>query len=276
VNWRTQENLVEAFSGLGRLPDEKIDLAASALLVAAGEYTDLDIQRELGHLDGLASAAKRRLTGERDALADANSLSRYLFDEVGFRGNRDAYYEPQNSYLNDVLARRLGLPLTLSLLYIEVGKRLGLGFEGVGMPGHYLVRHCEETRLCIDPFNGGVLLSEDECAARLRETMGRTDLVWDPNYLRPIGNRDTLVRMLRNIKQAYLRLDDAMRMIRTIDYLLALQPSLAEERRDRGLLRYRLGDHAAALDDLSAYLRDAPDNQDAPAVANLVERMRRG
>lgn len=276
MNWRTHENLVEALSGLGRLPDEKIDLAASALLVAAGEYTDLDIQRELGHLDALASAAKRRLTGERDALADANALSRYLFDEVGFRGNRDAYYEPQNSYLNDVLARRLGLPLTLSLLYIEVGKRLGLGFEGVGMPGHYLVRHREETRLCIDPFNSGVLLSEDECAARLRETMGRADLVWDPNYLRPIGNRDTLVRMLRNIKQAYLRLDDAMRMIRTIDYLLALQPSLAEERRDRGLLRYRLGDHAAALDDLSAYLRDAPDNQDAPAVANLVERMRRG
>ncbi len=273
--WQTHQDLVEAFSALTRLPDGQIDLAQSALLIAAGEYPELDIRRELGHLDALASAAKRRLGAGRNPLADANALSRYLFDEVGFRGNRDAYYDPRNSYLNDVLSRRLGLPITLSLIYIEVGKRLGLAFEGVGMPGHFLVRHRDEKGLCIDPFNGGVLLSEDECAQRLREATGRFDLVWNPSYLAPISAKDTLVRMLRNLKSAYLQLDDLPRMIRHMDYLLALSPSLAEERRDRGLLYYRRGDLDSALADLAAYLRDAADNQDAPAVANLVEKIRR-
>jgi regulator of sirC expression with transglutaminase-like and TPR domain len=273
--WQTHQYLIAAFAALAALPDGQIDLAHSALLMAAGEYPGLDIRKEIGHLDALASAAKRRMGAERSPLADANALSRYLFDEVGFRGNREAYYDPHNSYLNDVLNSRLGLPITLSLVYIEVGKRLGLTFEGVGMPGHFLVRHQEEKGLCIDPFNGGVLLSEDECAQRLREATGRFDLVWNASYLSPIGNRDTLVRMLRNLKAAYLQLDDLPRMIRVIDYLLALSPSLAEERRDRGLLYYRRGDLASALADLAAYLRDAPDNQDAPAVASLVERMKR-
>ena len=149
---------------IARLPEEEIKLDRAALVLAAAEYPELDVARETSVLDSLAAGAARRLSGQQDPLSSINELNDYLFDEVGFRGNEDEYYDPRNSYLNEVLARRLGIPIPLSLVYIETGRRLGVPLLGVGMPGHFMVRHAGVDDLFVDPFRGGILLTEQECA----------------------------------------------------------------------------------------------------------------
>ena len=159
----------EQFVELARCHDDEIDLAAAAFLIAATEYPQLDIAHELGVLDSLSAGAAKRFSEEPEPLYCLNTLSEYLFDEVGFRGNPDDYYDPRNSFLNEVLSRRLGIPITLSLVCIEVGKRLDIPLLGVGMPGHFLLRHRDDESLFIDPFHGGILLSEEECAQRMKQ-----------------------------------------------------------------------------------------------------------
>jgi regulator of sirC expression with transglutaminase-like and TPR domain len=267
----TQE-VWQEFTRLAALPDKQVDLARAALLIAATEYPGLDIQEQLGLLDSLASVASRRLGDEREPLASVNILSGYLFDEVGFRGNQDDYYDPRNSFLNEVLARRLGIPITLSLVYIEVGKRLGVPLVGVGMPGHFLVRHRDVRDLFVDPFYGGILLSEEECAQRMWQAT-QSAIPWDSRSLAPIGNRQLIARMLRNLKIIYLRQQDYRRALGIINLLLALEPRNLDERRDRGLVRYRLGDHAQALEDLRAYLSGVPEAPGTEALQRLVEHL---
>ncbi|MCH8185196.1 MAG: transglutaminase family protein [Chloroflexi bacterium] len=202
---------------------DKIDLAQMALLIAAAEYPDLDVKEELRALDSLAAGASRSLGEETDPLARVNRLSEYLFDEVGFRGNREDYYDPRNSFLNEVLSRRLGIPITLSLVYIEVGKRLGVPLVGVGMPGHFMVRiNSGEEGLMIDPFHRGILLSEKECAQRLQEVAG-AGVPWDRSYLAPVSNRGLIERILLNLRGIYGRRHDQPRALRAAEWLLALQ-----------------------------------------------------
>ena len=263
-----------AFSALARLPDDEIDLARTAMLIAVAEYPLLDVDGELAVLDSLASAASRRVGAEREPLHALNTLSEYLFDEVGFRGNREDYYDPRNSLLNDVLSRRLGIPITLSLVYVEVGKRLGVPLAGVGMPGHFLVKHQAIDDLYVDPFNGGVLLSESECARRLQEVTG-DGLRWDSGYLAPVNNLEFIVRMMRNLKATYVRQQDYTRALRMINWLMALQSEVALERRDRGLIHYEMSNYGDALDDLRAYLESASAGVDVAAVQEIVGRLRR-
>ena len=202
---------------------DEIDLAQMALLIAAAEYPDLDVKEELRALDSLAAAASRSLGQEEDPLARANALSEYLFDEVGFRGNREDYYDPRNSFLNEVLSRRLGIPITLSLVYIEVGKRLGVPLVGVGMPGHFMVRISSgQEDLVIDPFHRGILLSEKECAQRLQEVAGAA-VPWDRSYLAPVSNRELIERVLLNLRGIYMRRHDQPRAVRATEWLLTLQ-----------------------------------------------------
>ncbi len=202
---------------------DEIDLAQMALLIAAAEYPDLDVKEELRALDSLAAGASRSLGQERDPLARANALSEYLFDEVGFRGNREDYYDPRNSFLNEVLSRRLGIPITLSLVYIEVGKRLGVPLVGVGMPGHFLVRISSgQEDLVIDPFHRGILLSEQECAQRLQEIAGAA-VPWDRSYLAPVSNRELIERILLNLRAIYVGRQDQPRALRAAEWLLTLQ-----------------------------------------------------
>ena len=202
---------------------DEIDLAQMALLIAAAEYPDLDVEEELRALDSLAAGASRRLGKEADPLARANALSEYLFDEVGFRGNREDYYDPRNSFLNEVLRRRFGIPITLSLVYIEVGKRLGMPLVGVGMPGHFLVRiSSEEEGLMIDPFNRGILLSEQDCSQRLQEIAGAA-LPWDRGYLAPVSNRQLIERILRNLIGIYVAGHDQPRAQQATVWLATLQ-----------------------------------------------------
>ncbi len=202
---------------------DEIDLAQMALLIAVAEYPDLDVKEELRALDSLAAGASRSLGQETDPLARANALSEYLFDEVGFRGNREDYYDPRNSFLNEVLSRRLGIPITLSLVYIEIGKRLGVALVGVGMPGHFLVRISSGREdLVIDPFHRGILLSEKECAQRLQEVAGAA-VPWDRSYLAPVSNRELIERVLLNLRGIYVRRHDQPRTLRAAEWLLTLQ-----------------------------------------------------
>ena len=259
-------------TAIAQYPEEEFDLDWAALVLAATEYPKLDIAQETAALDSLAAGAARRLGDQRDPLSCVNTLSEYLFDEVGFHGNEDEYYDPRNSYLNDVLARRLGIPITLSLVYIEAGRRLGVPLFGVGLPGHFMVRHRDVEDLFVDPFHGGILLTEEECADRMRQVT-QAGVAWDRRYLAPIGNREYIARMVRNLKGAYLDRQDYARALRMIDWLLAAQPEAAQEWRDRGIVSYRLGNYAQALDDLRAYLGSPPPIGDAEAERGLIARI---
>ncbi len=196
------EKAWSALAAVVQSPEEEIDLDQTALILASTEYPELDITQETAVLDSLAAGAARRLGDLRDPLSSVNTLSEYLFDEVGFRGNQNTYYDPRNSYLNEVLARRLGIPITLSLIYIETGRRLNIPLLGVGMPGHFVVRHRDLEDLLVDPFHGGILLTEKECADRVNQAT-QNEIVWNQRYLSPISNRDFITRMVRNLKSAY-------------------------------------------------------------------------
>ena len=172
-------------------------LDRGALLIAAAFAPEVDVDRELGLLDALAQGARGRVTADLDPLAAVNNLNEYLFDHVGFSGNETDYYDPRNSLLHEVVRRRLGIPVTLSLVYIETGRRLGIPLVGIGMPGHFLVRHRREESLFVDPFYGGALLSASECAERLRRISGAVR--WHRSFLEPVSRRDLLARMLRNL-----------------------------------------------------------------------------
>ena len=255
-------------------PDDDIDLGRAALLIAATEYPQLDVENELAHLDSLAAAASSRFGGDRDPLYVANVLSEFLFDEIGFRGNHEDYYDPRNSFLNEVLSRRLGIPISLSLLYVEVGKRLGVPLVGVGMPGHFLVRHRDVDDLFIDPFHGGVLLSERECQQRLQKVT-QDEVQWDSSYVATVTKREFLARMLRNLKGVSLAGQDYLRALTIIDWMLTVQPEGKHELRDRGVVHYQLGNYSEALNDLRSFLAAAPSGSENASVHQLVGRLRR-
>ncbi len=206
----------DAFAETVGVPDPDLSLERAALLVARSEYPSMDVDAYLGKLDALA-APLIELREEEDALYRCNRLSQHLFDDLEFRGNASEYYDPRNSYLNEVIDRRLGIPITLSLIYIEVGARLGIPLEGIGMPGHFLVRHREVADLYIDPFHGGILLSADECERRLRSVTGYGG-PWEATYLQPVSNREFLTRMLRNLYSIYTDDGDIERANRIRDY----------------------------------------------------------
>ena len=268
------EAVTERFARLAGLPDEQIELAPAALWMATIEHPRLDAGEHIAALDTLAESAVRRLAGWQDPQSSINALSEFLFDEMGFRGNRDDYYDPRNSLLNVVLSRRLGIPITLSLVYIEVGARLGIGLIGIGMPGHFLVRHADLADVFIDPFYGGKVLSTEECAQRLRQVTG-TPVRWSPAYLSPVSNAEFIARMLRNLKATYWRRQDYDRALRVTNWLMALQPAAAQERRDRGLLYAQTGRHVLALNDLEQYISSKPSTRDAAQAQKLVRELKR-
>jgi regulator of sirC expression with transglutaminase-like and TPR domain len=269
------------FAALAARPDAEIDLVEAALLIAAEEYPDLEVAAHRRALERLGDGARARVgeaaIGTRGGLGPrrvVEALNRFLFDECGFRGNREAYYDPRNSFLNDVLTRRTGIPITLSLVYVEVGRRVGLPLFGIGFPGHFLVG-CDapEGRLLIDPFEHGRLLTEEDCIARLARLHGRS-VPFARHYLAPIGPRAFLGRMLGNLKAIYLEREDHARALATVDRILLLYPDCAEERRDRGLLHLKLQAFSLAASDLEAYLAACPGAADRDQVGRYVATVR--
>ena len=268
-----RSDTVSAFRQAVLVPDSQIDLGHAALIIATHKYPDLDIQRELSLFDSLASVAETRMSPDSDPLQKINAISTYLFEEIGFRGNDQDYYNPKNSYLNEVLSTRLGIPITLSLLCMEVAKRLSVELVSIGMPGHLVIRHSNITDLFIDPFHGGILLSQSECIERGTSiTQGR--LPWNDSYLTPLSNTEFLARMLRNLKSIYLKESSYREAQIIMNLLLEVNPEALSERRDRGIVNFQLGNYRDSLDDLEIYLDSGISGSEASSITKLIWKLR--
>lgn len=237
-------------------------LAPAALAIARIEYPALEAQPYLDLLDEMGRRAAERLGGSPPTTSDTiGSFNEYLYDEERFTGNRETYDDPRNSYLNEVLDRRTGIPISLAAVYLEVARRAGLDVTGVNFPGHFLLRAAPQglgaDELIIDPFHGGALLSEYDCRQLLRSHVG-DEAAFDGSLLAPATRTEIVVRMLVNLKRLYVRMRSfpQARFVSTL--LLTANPSAIDELRDRGLLAYHLEDFSSALRDLEEYLRLSP------------------
>ena len=253
---------IRKFTDIAKAPSP--DLATVALLIARLEYPKLDASEYLDQLDRMGETAHARVARCSDLIDPVRpiqALNAYLFDEQGFSGNEQQYDDPRNSFLNQVLARRTGIPITLALVYMEVARRAGLSLEGVNFPGHFLLRFQSRTAsgergsdLIVDPFHGGAILSDDDCRVLLRKHAGET-AEFDRRVLVGATKTQILIRMLVNLKRIYVNMRSFPQGRAVTELLLALNPSAMTELRDRGLLAYHLNDFSAALRDLESYLR---------------------
>ena len=240
-------------------------LVQAALAIAGVEYPSLDPARYLQRLERMGEAAEGRLARQAHlgVAAQIATLNAYLFEELGFSGNTEHYDDPRNSFLNEVLDRRLGIPISLAVVYLEIGRRGGMRLEGVNFPGHFLVRAPDAAEdLIVDPFHAGALLSEIDCRHLLREYVG-DETAFDRSLLATATRQHIVVRMLVNLKRLYVRMQSFPQARAVSDLLLAVDPSALSELRDRGLLAYHMDDFASALRDLETYLRLMP-REDAP------------
>jgi len=270
----------DRFAELMAREETQIDLARACLMIAQDAYPGLDVEGYLGEIERLAARLRGRLPRTQGSEERLVALNQFLFDELGYSGNADDYYDPRNSYLNEVLDRRTGIPLTLSVLYLEVGRRIGLALEGVSFPGHFLVRlPLRSSMLVLDPFSGGEPQSEADLRARLRRVIpeGATgpvpleELPLD-QFLEPAGKRQILVRLLRNLKGIYREMDKPERLLEVLNRMLMVAPEAHGELRERGLVYQRLECYRAALKDLSDYSAREPDAPDIEDVrAKLLE-----
>jgi len=268
-----QSHILTQLEEIASLPDREIDLARTALLIAAADYPEINIERELFTLQRISGDVSSALLENDDPLFCMNVLSEHLFDDLKFKGATQDYHDPRNGHLNKVLSRKRGNPITLALLYVEVGRRLNIPLAGVALPGHFLVRHHEVSDYFVDPFYRGILLSVDECRDRMRRRV-RGRLKWDHKYLDTIGKRQFISRLLRSLKSSYLRRKDHDRALTMIDFSLVLDPLSAPDHRDRGIINYRLGNTIQALDDLLYYLGNAAPGSDTDGVNQLVSHIR--
>ena len=253
-------------------PEELIDLGRAALTIALPEYPILDFAAYLGRIDALALEVSERAGADGDVYRLVAALNFVLFSRHGFRGNRDVYYDPKNSFLNQVIERKTGIPITLSVLYMEVAKRIGLTFDGVGFPGHFMVKTIAEgNEIVIDPFDGGESKSREDLAAMLEQLYsGKVEM--RAEFLAPLPKRRILQRMLTNLKAIYANANDMVKTLGTLDRLLIIDPASAEDTRDRGVIYSRLECYGQAKDDFERYLQLVPDAEDATAVREqLIE-----
>ena len=269
---------IEQFTALvaPELQDEEIDLLKAALTYARAEYPDLEMENYHRLLDSLAERALRKSGDRCESLAVLSAVNQVLFEEEGFRGNRDDYYDPRNSYLNQVLDRRTGIPITLSLVYMEVAKRVGVPVFGVGMPGHFLLKHydVDGQQRFIDAFHGGRLLTTAETQLRMKEVY-EGQLPMQPEFMNTVGKRQILTRMLNNLRSIYISSRNFKKALRTVDFIVAIHPRSPEDIRQRALLRYNEGMLRAAAEDLDEYVRIAPEASDADEMRQTALSIRR-
>jgi regulator of sirC expression with transglutaminase-like and TPR domain len=256
--------------------EPELNLARAALLVAREEYPQLPVELYLARLDQIAEEVKDRLANENAPLVVLNELVDTLYTRRFMAGNRTDYYDPRNSFLNDVLDRGLGIPLTLGIVLLETGWRLGLPLEGVNFPGHFLVRfRGVELALLIDPFDGGKVRFQDEAQDLLDQVYGGVVRLQD-SFLRTATKRDMLTRLLSNLKGLYVKAGDYERALAAVERILMVTPTTSAEIRSRGVLLARLGRLDEAASQLEAYLRAAPSATDVPRVQAMLRDLRAG
>ncbi len=266
---RPPEEWLAEFRRAVELPEPEINLAYAALLIATDEYPDLNIPEWMRYLDGLALRAQREVADAETPTEKLTRLSHFLFHHLGFSGNRDDYYDPRNSYLNDVLERQLGLPITLAVVYIEIAQRLEMPVFGVGLPGHFVCKWQEaDAEIFVDPFNGGVIVDLDDLRARVRDTY-RADAELDREWLAPVGPRYILVRLLNNLKGVFVEQENYRRALMATEKLLALMPTATEELREAGVLAYQAKQYRRAAEFLQNYALGFPNARDAEPIRAL-------
>jgi regulator of sirC expression with transglutaminase-like and TPR domain len=265
---------LEPFAQLIARDDSRIDLARACLLIAQDAYPALDVDRYMGEIERMAIRLRGRLPQSGGAEERVVALNQFLYGDLGYWGNTEDYDDPRNSYLNEVIERKTGIPITLSILYMELGRRIGLPLEGVSFPGHFLVRlKLRGGMLVLDPFSGGAPQSEDELRRRIKrvipdgvaDDLPAADLPLD-QFLEAATNRQILSRVLRNLKRVYRESDKPERMLDVLNRMLLVTPDASAELRDRGLVYQRLECYRAALKDLTDYSEREPDAPDLDEV----------
>lgn len=261
------------WNSLAGFEDDTLPLLATALLIARDEYPQLDADLYDTLLQSHAEALRTEIGKLEPWPLKMQAINRHLFEELGYAGNHDEYYDPRNSYLNEVFERRLGNPVSLAMVQMEVARRLGIPLDGVSFPGHFLVRlPIDDGVLVMDPFNRGRPLDEDELRQRARPHLGGEMPDDEALYqiLNPASHRSILMRMLRNLHGVYTEREDWERAVRSADRILKLSPDNADALRDRGLGYLKIGHRHGARQDLSRYLHLNPD---APETGSLRERL---
>jgi regulator of sirC expression with transglutaminase-like and TPR domain len=269
----TRTLATDLFREMVARPPEQIDLAAAALLIALDQYPRLNMPGYTGQIDAFAERTSARLAhaAAKRPMEAIEAINRQLFEIEGFRGNQEDYYDPRNSFLNDVIDRRTGIPITLSLLYMEVGRRIGLKVEGVGMPGHFIVK-CKHDGMdiFIDPFAQGEILLEEGCRRKLAELHGK-GFQFDRSFLEPVNHRQILTRMLHNLKGIFWNQRNYAKALGIIEKVLIINPSAVEEFRDRGVAHHHLNDLSSAVKDWSRYLELRPGASDTAEVKKSLK-----
>ncbi|PYM20921.1 MAG: hypothetical protein DMD81_00950 [Candidatus Rokuibacteriota bacterium] len=252
--------------------ERDLDLAVAALLVARVEYPTLDPAPYLKRLDGLAAGVG--IPASRDGRRALDRLRRVLFEEEGFRGNADRYFDPRNSCLNDVLDEKFGIPITLSVLTIEVGRRVGLSLHGLGLPGHFMVAaDVDGERLIVDPFNRGAILSRDDAESVVARALGQPVPLTDSHFV-PTSKDAIVTRMLANLKSIYVQQENWTKAFEVIERLLLLDGAAPTHLRDRGTVLMKLGDFQSGAADWERYLTRYPQARDAVKLRGQLKRIR--
>ena len=267
------ERLRQIVSG----PDEDISLAEAALLIAGHGYPDLNVAAYLSRIEELAYMLRLRID-ENDSVPERiSALNQFLFGDLRFVPNTEDYYDPRNSFLNEVLERRTGIPITLCVIYMELGRKIGLPLQGVSFPGHFLVKCAvPEGAVVLDPYSGGLSLGLADLQKRLREVRGgEVSRAIVAELLVPASNKEIIVRLLRNLKAIYLRGHNLDRALPIMNWIIATMPDQAPELRDRGMLYQELECSRAALADFEEYLKRSPSCEDADDIRQRIIELRR-
>lgn len=275
---------LETFANAIDEEDSRIDLARACLLLAEDAYPALDVEGYVGELERHAGRLRARLGVDIAPEEKVVALNEFLFDDLGYSGNTRDYYDPRNSYLNEVIDRRTGIPITLAVLYMEIGRRIGLPVEGVSFPGHFLVRlQVRGGTLVLDPFSGGMPQSGEELRERLKRVIppgatGKVPVEQLPldSLLEPAGKRQILARLLRNLKAIYRENNQPERLLEVLNRMIIVAPDSSVDLRDRGLVYQQLECWRPALQDLRDYLAREPGAPDAEEIrASAMELTRR-
>ena len=259
----------ELFTLQVQRPEEDLEMDRAALYLAGEEYPDMDVDSHLGSLDSLAQQIMAGFSDGASPAEQTSHLGRYLFDELGFKGNSGDYYSPDNSYFNRVLETKTGIPITLSLLVLEVAKRIGLRCQGVGLPGHFLVG-LENQDLYLDPFNAGTLLTADGCRDLVERLFG-DQMTWNDDFLIPCTKYDFLFRMLNNLKVIYEQKEEYVKALGMVQRMRIVLPALPSLYKDLALCHYQLQEYRLAIQNLENYLQEAGEPEDADRVRGQIE-----
>jgi len=255
--------------------DKHINLAKAALYIAQEEYPRLDPQEYLNALDTMAGELRERLPPEYYPLKVIQTINQYLYDDLGFQGNKNNYYDPCNSFLNDVIDKRQGIPISLALVYVEIAQRINFPMEGIGMPGHFLIRpQVPDMEIFVDVFEKGEIMFGEDCQEKLTEIY-QTPVTLQPEFLAPVTKKQFLMRMLNNLKYIYLNQQDLEKALAAVERIVLLFPEFVAEIRDRGLLSYQTGRFTQAIRDLETYLVKFPQARDADMIRSLLTQMGR-